>query len=167
MIRRLHFTSYALRITHYALRDTQLGFTLTELLVAAAIIALVTGMLVMIMYQIMNIPRWGNAQLTVDGDLRNAGLWLMRDGNESRVFTGMAPCDSFVFDTGRGTVYTYTLSGSTLSRSDGSQTIGVARHVSGLQCPSGIVTGTVAISITATSGTVSGSAVFTVTMRVQ
>lgn len=165
MIRPLHLF-HASRFTFYVSRNTQHGFTLLELLAALAIIALVTGMLVMIMYQIMNIPRWGNAQLTVDGDLRNAGLWLMRDGNESRVFTGTAPCDSFVFDTGRGTVYTYTLSGSTLSRDSGGQTIGVARHVSDMQCPSGTVTGTVAVSITASSGTVSGSAVFTVTMRV-
>jgi len=161
------FTHHVSRFTHHASRFTQHGFTLLELLATIAIITLVTGMLVMILYQIVSIPRWGNAQLTVDGDLRNAGLWLMRDGNESRVFSGTAPCNSFTFDTGRGTVYTYTLSGSTLSRSNGGQTIGVARHVSGLQCPSGPVTGTVAISLTATSGSVSGSAVFTVTMRVQ
>ncbi len=160
--------SRELRFIFHALRVTQRGFTLTELLVAAAIIALVTGMLVVIMYQITRIPRWGNAQLTVDNELRNAGLWLMRDGNQSVSFTPAGTCGVFTAPTSAGTTraITYTYSASTLSRQEGSRTIGVARHVSGVECPSGTVTGTVAISLTVSSGNISGSAVFTVTLRV-
>ncbi|HEC33676.1 MAG TPA: type II secretion system protein [Chloroflexi bacterium] len=157
------------RNTRHVSRFTQ-GFTLVELLVVIAIISIVTGLLLMILYQFLRLPRWGNAQLAVNSDLRNAGLWLMRDGNESRVFTGAVPCDVFTFDTGRGTTYAYALSGSTLWRTDSStgQTIGVARHVTGIECPTGLVTGTVPVTviITSTSGGISDSGTFTVTLRV-
>lgn len=150
------------------------GFTLVELLVVVAIIAVVSGLLTMIFYQFLNIPRRGNAQLAVDSDLRNAGLWLARDGNESQEFTGTpGTCTPFTFDTGpeRGVVYSYTLSLSndTLSRQDSStgRTIGVARHVSSVQCPSGTTTGTVAITLVVSSGDISASQPYTVTMRVQ
>jgi len=156
------------RITNHKSRFTH-GYTLVELLIVIGIISIVTGLLVMILYQFLNIPRWGNAQLAVDSDLRNAGLWLMRDGNESRVFTGTLPCAAFTFDTGRSKTYTYALSGTNLWRTDDStgRTIGVARHIGSLQCPSGVVTGAVAIAITATSEDVSNSAMFTVTLRVR
>ncbi len=141
------------------------GFTLVELLVVIAILSIVTGLLVTIFYQFLNIPRWGNAQLAVDSDLRNAGLWLTRDGNESRVFTGTAPCDTFTFDT--GVHYEYEHDANTLWRTDSGQTIGVARHVSSVQCLSGTTTGTVAITLVSSRGDVSASQTFTVTMRVR
>lgn len=148
------------------------GFTLIELLVVIGLLALLAGLLATIVYQFLTIPRWGNAQLAVDSDLRNAGLWLIRDGNQSYEFTGTAgDCTPFTFNTGpeRGVVYTYTRSGDTLSRQDSStgQTVGVARHVSGVQCPSGTTTGPVAITLISTSGDVSASQTFTVTMRVR
>ena len=151
-------------------RETRLdaGYTLIELVVATAIIAVVTSVLGMILYQMLALPRQGNDQLAVDSDLRNAGLWLMRDGSESQRFTGSAPCTSFVFDTGpvHGAVYTYTLNGETLRRDDGTRTIGVARHVAGLDCPSGTVTEMVAIALTAASDSVSASQTYTVALRV-
>jgi prepilin-type N-terminal cleavage/methylation domain-containing protein len=69
-----------------SVRTSDGGFTLVELLVALSISALVTGMLVMILYQVMTVPRWGNSELNVIADLRNAGLWLVRDGNQSWKF---------------------------------------------------------------------------------
>ncbi|MGD2205184.1 MAG: type II secretion system protein [Anaerolineae bacterium] len=139
-----------------------------ELLVVLAIISIVTGLLVTIVYQFLSIPRWGNAQLAVDHDLRNAGLWLMRDGSESREFTGTpGTCTPFRFDTGRpGVVYTYTRTVDTLNRQDGSQTIGVARRVDSVACPSGTVTGTIAITLISIEGDLSASQTYTVTMRV-
>jgi len=147
------------------------GFTLVELLITSALFSLVAGLLLLVTYQFWNIPRQGNAQLAVDSDLRTAGLWLIQDGNESQAFTGSpGTCTPFVFDTGPGhsAVYTYTLSGDTLSRQDGSigRTIGVARHVSSVQCPAGTTTGIVAVTLTSSSGDVSASQTFTVTMRV-
>lgn len=151
------------------MKHPEQGFTLVELLVTVAIVAIVSGVLVMIVYQFLHIPRWGNAQLAVDSDLRNAGLWLTRDGNESRVFTGTVPCNTFVFDTGRGRTYTYTRNGETLLRTDSAsgEMMPVGRHVTAVACPSGTLTGTVTVAVTSTRGSVSGSALVTVTMRVQ
>jgi prepilin-type N-terminal cleavage/methylation domain-containing protein len=145
------------------------GFTLVELLVVIAILSLVIGILVAILLQFTDVTRTGNGQMAVDGDLRNAGLWLTQDGSESQTFTGAASCDTFVFDTGpdHGAVYTYTLSGGTLWRDDDTTTHGVARHVSDVVCPSGTVTGTVAITVFSTSQDVSGNQTYTVTMRVR
>jgi hypothetical protein len=129
------------------------------------------------MYQLVNIPRWGTAQLAVDSDLRNAGIWLMRDGNESTVFTSTGTCGVFAAPTYVGTTryvtYTFSAAEGRLSRqgSDTGQTTGVARHVTGVQCPLGTVTDTVVISITATSGEgknqVSATQIYTVTLRVR
>jgi len=152
-------------------RFTQ-GFTLVELLATVAIIAIVTGLLVLILYQFFSITRWGNDQLAVDGDLRNTGLWLMRDGSGSASFSSTVPCGVFVAPTSigvtRAITYTYAPVQNTLSRQDSStgRTTVLARHVTGVQCPSGVVTGTVTFSITAASGDVSASQVFTVTTRV-
>jgi prepilin-type N-terminal cleavage/methylation domain-containing protein len=147
--------------------NTQHGFTLVELLVALAILSVITGLLVGIVYQLLTIPRWGKAQLAVDQDFRNAGLWLMRDGNESQQFTGTpGTCTPFTFDTGRGVQYTYTHSGDTLSRAAGAQVVGVARHVTSVVCPPGTSTGIVAITLVSTKGDVSASQIYTITMRV-
>jgi prepilin-type N-terminal cleavage/methylation domain-containing protein len=147
------------------------GFTLLELLVVLGIVAIVSGILAMIAYQILRVPRWGNAQLAVDSDLRDVGLWLVRDGNESWEFTGtLGSCTPFTFYTGleRDVVYTYTLSSGVLSRQDSrtGRTIGVARHISSTACPAGTTSGAVAITVASTYGNVSAIQTFIVTMRV-
>lgn len=141
------------------------------MLVAIGITAIVTGILATITYQILRVPRWGHAQLAVDSDLRNVGLWLVRDGSESQEFTGtLGDCTPFTFDTGleRGVVYTYTLSGNVLSRQDSrtGRTIGVARHVSSMLCPSGTTSGIVAITIVSSYDDVSATQTFAVATRV-
>jgi len=145
----------------------QHGYTLTELLVVIALLAIVTGVASLAIYQFYTVTSWGNAQMAVDADLRNAGLWLMHDGNESRSFTAAGTCGTF--DTGRSRTYTYALNGNQLNRTDSQtgQTIVVAHRVNSVQCPAGPVTGgALAVTITSSSGKVSGTATFTVTLRV-
>ncbi|HEY90165.1 MAG TPA: prepilin-type N-terminal cleavage/methylation domain-containing protein [Thermoflexia bacterium] len=148
------------------MKSRSAGFTLVELLVVLGILTLITGTLLLILNQIFDIPRWGNAQLAVDSDLRNAALWLVRDANESQAFTGTAgSCVPFTFTHG-SEQYGYTLNGETLERRAGiTTTNNIARHVSEINCPSGTVTGTVAVTLHATAGEVSGSATYTLTMR--
>ena len=146
------------------------GYTLIELLVVMGLTTIVTGVLVTVIYQFYTVTSLGNAQLAVDADLRNAGLWLMRDGSQGQTFTSTpGVCVPFAFDTGpqRGVVYTYSFSGSTLSRQDGStgQVIGVARRLAAP--PTCSVQGQSAVIVlTSATGKVSNSATFTVTLRV-
>lgn len=146
------------------------GFTLLELLVVIGILAIVTGLLVTIVYQLFRIPRQGSDQLAVDSDLRNAGLWLVQDGNQSVSFTPAGTCGIFVAPTSTGSSrsITYTLSGNMLSRQDSGtgKTTSVARHVSSVQCPATVTTDTVAVGLSVARGGVSASQVLTVTLRV-
>ena len=144
--------------------DRRTGFTLVELLVVLGLIAVLTGILVTIFYQFWRIPRWGNAQMTVDSDLRNAAMWLIRDGNQSRAFVPAGACGTF--QTGHGDRYTYTLSGESLQRIDSSGgTVTVARHVQAISCTTDgeqvFVTLQVAVA------PVSARETYTMTMRVE
>ncbi len=144
------------------------GYTLVELLVVMGLITIVTGVLVTVIYQFYTVTSLGNAQLAVDADLRNAGLWLMRDGNQSTVFTQTGTCGVFAAPTFIGSTryITYTFSAGTLSRQDSGtgQVIGVARRVTGVQCQQN--GRSVSITLTSANGNVSNSAMFTVALRV-
>jgi prepilin-type N-terminal cleavage/methylation domain-containing protein len=160
---------HATRDMRYAICES--GFTLVELLAVLAIIAVVTGLLALILYQFFSITRWGNDQLRVDGDLRNTGVWLVRDGSGSVSFSPSGTCGVFTaptLTTTRTITYTYSAAQDTLSRQDSGtgQTIAVARHATGVLCPTVVVTNTAAFSVTAASDDVSASQIYTITMRV-
>jgi len=147
-----------------AVGNPQAGFTMVELLVVLGLVAVLTGILVTVMYQFWRIPRWGNAQMTVDSDLRNLGLWLIHDGNESEAFVPGGACGTF--QTAHGATYTYSLSGTMLQRTDQAGTrVTVARHVQSLSCAA--VGDQVRVAVQVAEGPVSASATFTVTMRVR
>ena len=55
------------------------AFSLPELLLGLAIMALIAGALVGVIYQILDITGRGNSDLAVQHDLRNAAVWLNRD----------------------------------------------------------------------------------------
>lgn len=155
--------------THSPILDTQRGYTMTELLVAIALLALVTGVLSAALYQFYTVTSWGNAQLAVDADLRNAGLWLMRDGNESESFRPGGTCGAFYTGPTRNITYTYSYSASdqTLYRQDSStgQIVGVARRITAAPiCTT--QARSVLVTLTPSSGGVSTSFTFTVTLRV-
>ncbi len=147
-----------------ARKGEPLGFTLVELLVVLGLIAVLTGLLVTIFYQFWRVPRWGNAQMTVDSDLQRASLWLIRDGNQSRAFVPSGSCG--VFQTGHGEVYTYTLAGTTLQRTDtAGNTVAVARHVQTISCTTDGER--VFVTLEVSAGSISSRVTYTVTMRVE
>jgi prepilin-type N-terminal cleavage/methylation domain-containing protein len=154
---------YNSRILRYV-SSASPGFTLVEVLVVLALLSLVTGLLVTMLYQFWHIPHQGSAQLAIDHDLRNAGAWLMRDGNQSNAFTPGGTCGTF--DTGRGVTYTYALNGTGLQRTDSNtgQVNEVAHYVTGLTCTT--INKLAVVTIDVAKAPVSASTTFTVTMRV-
>lgn len=139
------------------------GFTLVEVLISIAILSVITGVLVMVVYQFLHIPRSAIDELAVASALRNAAVWLMRDGNESRSFSEEGTCGTF--RTGHGSTYTYSLDGEAMTRTDNTgATIVVARNVSALTCDSS--DGLVSVGLEMTRREVSHSRTFTVAMRV-
>jgi prepilin-type N-terminal cleavage/methylation domain-containing protein len=149
------------------------GYTLTELLVVLALLSLATGVLAMTIYQFYAVTNWGNAQMAVDADLRNAGQWLEHDGNQSISFTPGGGCGVFAAPAYTGSISTtryiaYVYSSPTLNRQDSSapgQTISVARRIA--TPPLCTVQGRmVIVNLTSKVGNVSNIATFTVTLRV-
>lgn len=151
-------------------RAPQRGFTLVELIVVLGTVSLVTGVTVMIIYQLLIVPAQGNARLAIDADLRTANLWLMRDGNESQTFTPGGTCGVFYTGAARNSSYTYSYVAATrtLNRTDSStgSTLGVARHLAA--APTCTVQGQiVVVEFTSSSGAVSSTATITVALRVK
>ncbi len=140
------------------------GFTLVELLVVLGILALVTGLLVLILYQVIEIPRWGNAQLGVNADQRLVGLWLIRDGNQSRSFTPGGACG--VFETASGRTYTYAQTGTQLTRTDSAsgQAQILARRVAGVTCT--LADRVVTVTLNLAEGEVATTVAWAVALRV-
>jgi prepilin-type N-terminal cleavage/methylation domain-containing protein len=146
------------------------GFTLIEVIIVLGTLSLVTGVVLMAIYQLLIVPANGNARLAIDADFRTANLWLMHDGNESQTFTPGGTCGVFYAGAARNVSYTYSYSaaGRTLNRTDSStgQTIAVAHHVAA--APSCTVQGqTVVVVFTSSSGGLSQSMTLTVALRVK
>jgi prepilin-type N-terminal cleavage/methylation domain-containing protein len=146
----------------------QRGFTLLELLVVLGALSLVTGVTLMAIFQMLNVPAQGNARLAIDADFRAANLWLMRDGNESQSFTPGGTCGVFYTGAARNISYTYSYAAGTLNRTDSrtGSTIAAAHHLkSAPTCvPSGQL---VTVAFTSSSGSVSGSSTIIVALRVR
>ncbi|MBI5567853.1 MAG: hypothetical protein HY870_23350 [Chloroflexi bacterium] len=140
------------------------------MIIVLGLVSVVTGVTLLILYQLLIIPAQGNARLAIDADFRTANLWLMHDGNESQSFTPGGTCGVFYTGAARDVSYTYSYAAAsrTLNRADSStgQTIAVAHHLAA--APSCTVTGqTVVVILTASSGSVSDSTTITVALRVR
>jgi hypothetical protein len=151
------------------------GATLVELLLAVAVSAMVLTMLGTAVFQFFTISNWGQARLSVLKDLQTAGLWLGRDAQEASSFV---PGVGTVYGTFRWSDasiefrYSYSAADQALVReaiagSIVQSTLTVARHIASQGdvtfSPSGK---RVAVTLTATSGTVTASNDLTLTMRV-
>jgi type II secretory pathway pseudopilin PulG len=158
------------------IRDER-GTTLAELLLVLAIIGMITGVLVMAMYQILNITGWGNNELAVQHDLRNAAVWLNRDvlsaskatvsGSQMVLEVPYLGASSVVTRT---ITYTYDPTDRTLTRDSGDVSFTIAKHLDTepfasldkpIQYPNDVVT----VTLRSREGNVPGSGTFALKMR--
>jgi Tfp pilus assembly protein PilW len=156
-------------------RRGESGASLVELLVAVAISAVVLSMVGMAVYQFYAISTFGNARLAVLHDLQNAGLWLGRDSTEASSFTPGAGAVYGTFswsDSSRQFRYSFNAGQNALVREEivssvVVSTVTVARHIAAQGDITFTPTGKrVAVSITATSGSVSATDAILMTLRV-
>jgi Tfp pilus assembly protein FimT len=147
------------------------GITLIELLLALAIAALITGILVTAIYQIPRITGQGNKELVVQHDLQNAATWLNRDVasassvrvSDSQMVLTVPYC---VTDTTTIT-YTYSAADRTLTRDSGDSPLIIARRVASVTFPLTDTVGPNAVTVTLFSeeGGVAGSNTLALAMR--
>jgi len=158
------------------IRDER-GITLTELLMALAIMGLIIGILVTALYLIYYVTDWGNNEMRVQHDLRNAATWLNRDVlsassahivNPSQMTLTIPYISSITTDTiyTRVITYTFSITDSTLTRDSGDSRLIVARHINSfIPSPTGTVTSAITITISSWAGKVTRSATLHLDMR--
>ena len=140
-----------------------------------AIIAVIAGTLVMVMYQIFNVTDRGSSELAVQHDLRNAAVWLNRDvlsASEAEVIGSrmVLTIPTFITTTINIT-YTYSEAGGTLTRESDDSSLIIARHVYSDPFPSlpdpidADDTGVVTVTLRSREGNVPGSGEFALKMR--
>ena len=129
------------------------GFTLTELLVATAVMALVFGLLSAIVVQFYQVSRQGANRLAVLRDSAQAAEYLGRDVNSASVAAVVD--DTHLILTipdalgGAARTVRYTVAPPILVRNDASGDVPVARHVIGGTSfgPRGTFTGTLPVTV--------------------
>jgi prepilin-type N-terminal cleavage/methylation domain-containing protein len=92
------------------------GLTLVELVIAAAVIGLISGFLGTIIYQMLNITEDGNERLLAIHELQNAAHWVSIDGQGATSATGGS---SLVLTLADNSTITYSQSGTGLFRNSG------------------------------------------------
>lgn len=156
-------------------RDSEAGFTVPEMLIAAFLVAASAGLIGTAIYQIFFVSREGNTRLAVLGDLENAALWLGRDVSEATAFTPGSGSVYGTFSTSDPTVqyrYSYDAGTTALVREvlvSGSpdSTLRVSRRIAAQGDVTFANSGKLmTISITATSGPTSESTTLKLAMRV-
>jgi len=61
------------------MKRSERGFTLIELLISIAIVALMAGAATMATFQVINVTKSSNDQMTVIRQVQNAGYWISHD----------------------------------------------------------------------------------------
>lgn len=102
------------------------GFTLVELLMGAAITAVIVSFLGFMVFQTFQVEEYGDAQVTARNELQNAAAWLQSDAVEAKTATGGAQLTLTMPDS---TTVSYTRSGTNLIRTAGSTVNTIARNI--------------------------------------
>ena len=107
--------------------NKQSGMTMVELIIAVAITGVIVAFLGTAIYQILNVSEYGNNRLTALHEMQNAAYWLNLDGQGAVSATGTS---QLVLTLSDNSTVTYSLSGTKLLRSSGSQQMTLARNIS-------------------------------------
>ncbi|MCZ6789996.1 MAG: prepilin-type N-terminal cleavage/methylation domain-containing protein [Chloroflexi bacterium] len=117
----------------------QRGLTLVELLLAAAISALIATTLGAAIHQFIMASERGNDNLRALHDVQNAGFWLTLDGERAEgtnLVDSAPPAQSMTLSWtsgGQAHTSTYSISGTALKRDHNGTITTVARHVASAQ----------------------------------
>jgi len=103
------------------------GFTLVELLIGAAITAVIVGFLGFVVFQTFQVEEFGSAQIAARNELQNAAAWMQGDAVEARTASGGA---QLTLTLPGGSTITYAVSGTNLTRTSGGTVNTVARSIS-------------------------------------
>jgi prepilin-type N-terminal cleavage/methylation domain-containing protein len=103
------------------------GFTLVELLMGAAITAVIVGFLGFVVFQTFQVEEFGSAQIAARNELQNAAAWMQGDAVEARTASGGA---QLTLTLPGGSTITYAVSGTNLTRTSGGTVNTVARSIS-------------------------------------
>jgi len=107
--------------------SSERGFTLVELLVGAAITAVIMGFLGFMVFQTFQVEEFGDAQITARNELQNAAAWMQGDAVGARTASGGA---QLTLTLPGGSIVTYAVSGTNLTRTSGGTVNTVARNIS-------------------------------------
>jgi prepilin-type N-terminal cleavage/methylation domain-containing protein len=105
------------------------GYTLVELLITLAISGLIFVVVGTVMFQLSTVSGDGNDKLSVVHEVQNAQYWFNLDGQTAMSATGGA---SLVLAFPAGQTVTYSLTGKSLQRVEGSSTMTLAQNISSL-----------------------------------
>ena len=107
----------------------QRGYTLTELLVSIAILAIIGVAMGVVLPQITSIPEKGDNQVDALSSLQNAIHWVSRDAGSAASAVGGG---SLTLTMPDASVVSYTRTGGVLYRNYGGVSQVVARNITGL-----------------------------------
>ncbi len=104
------------------------GFTLVELIIAAAITGLIASFLGTSIYQMLTVTEYGNGRLTALHELQNAAHWFRLDGQRA---VSASTGSGMVLTIPESSPVTYSLVGTELYRSVGGAQMTLARNITG------------------------------------
>lgn len=103
------------------------GFTLVELLIAAALTGVLATVLGTSIFQITNVTEYSDDRLLAVHELQNSGSWLNSDGQMAVSAVGGG---TLVLTFATGQTVTYAVSGTSLTRTYGGSMITLAQNIS-------------------------------------
>ncbi len=109
------------------MRKRQQGFTLVELLIAAAVSGMIVSVLSTAIYQTFTVTEYGNDKMTAMHELQNIAHWVSLDAHSASAATGG---DELVLTLPDSSSITYSLEGSELHRTTGDSQVTLGENIS-------------------------------------